>query len=75
MLPPGLFDTHAHLDRALEAGDLAALLERAATAGVTHILAVGGPPAANTAALDACARFPDRLAAAVGHDRDQATER
>lgn len=57
-----LYDTHAHFE---DADDVAALYARAAAAGVTRILAVGGSDDLNRNAL----RTPGRIA--LGWDRDQ----
>ncbi len=62
-------DTHAHLDDFIAVNDLTGLLERAAAAGVTRVLAVGGDPDANDRAIAAARAHPDRVAAAVGFDR------
>jgi len=59
---PRLFDTHAHFSGTAED---AAAVDRAATAGVVRIMAVGGSEELNAAA----APFPVR---ALGYDRDQA---
>ena len=66
------FDTHAHLDGFAAAGNLAAVLNRAANAGVTQICAIGGSPAANDLAVRLAQEYPAQLHAAVGYDRDQA---
>ncbi len=65
-----LFDTHAHF----EGDDSAAVLARAAEAGVTRILAVGGSESLNAGALAAahCSLLPVHCACALGYDRDQA---
>ena len=66
------FDTHAHFDdfEADETTD--SVLARARDAGVLQMLAVGGNPEANHRAVALCGRYPERLWAAVGLDRDQA---
>ncbi len=66
------FDTHVHLDHLDELGALA-LSERAAAAGVAAILAVGGTPSMNAAALRRAASSPRQVAAAVGWDRTLAS--
>lgn len=66
------FDTHAHFDCFADAAEVRTVVERAAAAGVTRILAVGGSDALNRAALTAAETFPGRVFAAVGYDRDQA---
>jgi TatD DNase family protein len=58
-MPPDLIDTHAHLDDEKLRGELPALLERAAAAGVSRVIAVG------TTAIDsaACVALAERFAA------------
>ncbi len=65
------FDTHAHFD---SASDPAPLIAQAAEAGVRRIIAVGGSPALNAAAINAAAAFPRIVRLAVGFDRDCALE-
>lgn len=67
-----LFDTHVHFDGLAQEEDPAQVLARAAAAGVERMLAVGGSVEANSFALRCAGRFPDRVSAAVGFDRDQA---
>ena len=57
-----LFDTHCHFESA-DADEIAATLSRAKAAGVEKVMAVGGSPALNAAAL-----------AAAGLGRGQGTE-
>ena len=45
-----LFDTHCHFERA-DAGEIAAILARAKSAGVEKLMAVGGSPALNASSL------------------------
>lgn len=59
-----LFDTHAHFEGPSET--FAEIIERAKTAGVTRIMAVGGSKALNDAALVAPTPYK-----ALGYDRDQ----
>ena len=70
---PTWFDTHAHLDDFAADGTLDAVLDHAASAGVTRICAMGGSPAANALAARLAVERPDTLVAAVGLDRDQST--
>jgi TatD DNase family protein len=64
------YDTHAHFDGTpLET---AAVLARAALAGVTRVVAVGGSAPLNAGALAAAQAFPERVRLALGFDRDQA---
>ncbi|MCX7819277.1 MAG: TatD family hydrolase [Kiritimatiellae bacterium] len=65
------FDSHAHVDH-LDDAAAEQMCERAAAAGVVAILAVGGTPAMNAAALRLAARRPAQVAAAVGWDRSLA---
>ncbi len=53
-----LVDTHAHLDGEAFAGDLEAVLDRAAAAGVTTILAIGTDVPSSARAVDLAERFP-----------------
>ena len=79
-----LFDTHCHFETC-DASEIAAILERAKTAGVEKLMAVGGSPALNAAALAATSlktnfegkledeelvSLPDVICA-MGFDRDQ----
>jgi TatD DNase family protein len=60
-----LFDTHAHLDQEEFAADRAAVVERAAAAGVEHILCVGIDAVSSAAAVRLAEEFP-QVHAAVG---------
>lgn len=76
-----LFDTHCHFERA-DAGEIAAILARAKSAGVEKLMAVGGSPTLNASAMLAFNEgtrkreqgtsldIPEVLYA-VGLDRDQ----
>ncbi len=66
------FDTHAHVDHLDEVG-AREMCERAAVAGVRAILAVGGTPQMNAAALRLAAASPIQVVAAVGWDRGLAS--
>ncbi len=66
-----IFDTHAHFDEAAALDGAAGWMERAETAGVTQVLAVGGSDEANRTALEMAARWPGRVRAAVGFDRGE----
>jgi TatD DNase family protein len=66
------FDTHVHLDRAAAEGTIPDIMERASAAGVSRIMAVGGNHDGNRIAMEAAARRPDSVYAAIGLDRDQA---
>ena len=65
-------DTHVHFDSFRDATEIAKAVDRAAAAGVAKMIAVGGNSKGNLAAMTAAARFPGRVYAAIGFDRDQA---
>ena len=65
-----IYDTHAHFSEDRE--KTAATLARARAAGVTRLMAVGGSPELNRAALLAQSLAPDATRLALGADRDQA---
>lgn len=65
-----LTDTHVHFDASSAA--TAACVARAREAGVTRLLAVGGSPELNAAAIAAARAFPQHVRLALGLDRDQA---
>lgn len=67
-------DTHAHLDVFAAENDLDGVLERAAAAAVSRIVAIGGDPEANVRAVTIAAERPDRVWAAVAFDRALATQ-
>ena len=67
-----IYDTHAHFPENREKA--AAALERARAAGVARLMAVGGSPELNRAALLAQTLAPDSTRLALGADRDQASE-
>ncbi|MCX6995806.1 MAG: TatD family hydrolase [Kiritimatiellaeota bacterium] len=67
--PLQLVDTHVHFDAYRETGELAAVLERAAAAGVQRMIAMGGAEDGNAFALELAAAHPERIRAAVGFDR------
>jgi len=62
-------DTHAHLEGFITCGEIETILARAVAARVNRIVAIGGHPEANAAALDLAARYPGRIVAAIGYDR------
>ena len=64
-----LFDTHCHFETT-DADEISAVLACAKAAGVERLVAVGGSPALNDAALAAAGLSNDVLYA-VGFDRDQ----
>ena len=71
-----IFDTHAHFT--VDEEKTSATLRRAAAAGVSHLMAVGGSPELNRAALLAAnvsgadPHHMPRVFTAIGSDRDQA---
>ena len=69
--PPRLFDTHAHFDTFAAEGSVAAVLARAAAAGVEKMCAVGSSEASNELVVRLAREYPSALVAAVGYDRDQ----
>jgi len=66
-----LFDTHAHFDPFAADGSVAAVLARAAAAGVARMCAVGSSEASNDLVVRLARGNPAALVAAVGYDRDQ----
>lgn len=66
-----LFDTHAHFDGFAAEGSVAAVLARAAAAGVAKTCAVASSEAANELVVRLAREHPGALIAAVGYDRDQ----
>ena len=68
-----LFDTHCHFETT-DAAEIAAVLARARDAGVEKVMAVGGSPSLNSAAVMAAELSDDGLPTvlcAIGLDRDQ----
>ena len=68
------FDSHVHFEAEAGASDPGPILRRAADAGVTRIIAVGGSLSLNRGAADAARRCPEGVQAAVGLDRHMAAE-
>ena len=79
-----LFDTHCHFETS-DANEIAAILSRAKAAGVEKVMAVGGSPTLNAAAIAAATlenvkckmengklRSLPEVVCAIGCDRDQA---
>lgn len=62
-----LFDTHAHLDQADFDADRAAVVERANSAGVSQMLAVGTTVASSRKCVELAAEFPGVYAAVAIH--------
>lgn len=68
-----LTDTHVHFDGLMQAGDtLDTIMARAAQAGVSRMIAIGGSPTANQTAVATARAYPDIIRAAVGYNRDLA---
>ena len=68
------FDTHVHFDGIGDGPAVSAALDRAAAAGVTRMVAIGGDLVRNEAMVAAAGAEPERLRCAVGYDRDGATD-
>ena len=66
------FDSHAHFKTLDGWNGTTSVVERAVSAGVTDILAVGGNRDLNHHAIEAARLFPDAVRVAIGHDRDEA---
>ena len=67
-----MIDTHVHFQTAMSPDDMAGMVERARTAGVDRLIAVGCEPDANAAALRAASAYPEFIKAAVAYDRSLA---
>jgi len=63
-------DSHAHFDEADGVDGHREVLARAAAAGVSRVVAVGGSAALNAGALAAVIDFPAMVRATLGFDRD-----
>lgn len=61
-----LYDTHAHLDQPDFDADRLAVLDRAASAGVSRVLAVGVTAASSESCVGLAHSHPQQIAAAVG---------
>ena len=76
-MPPSLIDTHAHIDGRDFLPDFEAMLDRAAQAGITHIVTVGVDLESSRSAVS-LAEQHDHIFAAVGihpHDAVRVTEK
>ncbi len=69
---PIFFDTHAHLDYPDFAGELPQIIERAHTAGIEKIIAVGTDFDSSRRALEISRQFSDVFAAVGWHPSDAA---
>ena len=67
------FDTHAHFYGGTSPFETASIMERAAVAGVTQLIAVGGSAELNSGAIAVAKAYPGQARLALGFDRDQAT--
>ncbi|MFH0908706.1 MAG: TatD family hydrolase [bacterium] len=67
-----LTDSHVHFDSFEESGELYDVLNRAWSAGVHRMIAVGGSPGANTLAMLLAQEHAHSVRAVVGYDRDLA---
>jgi TatD DNase family protein len=67
-----MYDTHVHFEMRADEHGIAPTVQRAIDAGVSRMLAVGGTPAGNAAAMAAAEAFPGNVRAAVGLDRGMA---
>jgi len=65
-------DSHAHFDSFDREGLVPTLMERAAGAGVVHVIAIGGSDEANARAVRLAGEWPGRILAVAGFDRDLA---
>jgi len=69
-----LFDTHAHFYGNASPAETAAMMARAADAGVGKIIAVGASADLNSGAIAVATAYPEHVRLALGFDRDQATD-
>ena len=67
-----LTDSHLHFDGFAAAGEVDAILARAAERGVTRTVAIGGTEAANTLAVQLAGTYPGQVYAVAGYDRGEA---
>ena len=67
-----LTDSHVHFQGTMTPADIAGVVDRAVSAGVGRLIAVGCEPETNTAALRAASLIPERVKAAVAYDRSLA---
>lgn len=65
-----IFDTHAHFSG--DDNSIAQIIDNAEMAGVNRIMAIGGSPDLNEAAIKAKRIRPEKIHLALGFDRDQA---
>lgn len=64
-------DSHVHLDAFEHAGLAEKIIERAVSAGVTRLVAIGGSDEANERAVRFARKHPGVVFASVGFDRDK----
>ena len=67
-----LTDSHFHVDRFEETGEVNEMLLRARKAGVRRLFSIGGTEDANRRVGRLCANVPDAVWGVVGYDRDEA---
>jgi TatD DNase family protein len=67
------FDTHAHFYGGTSPFETASIMSRAAEAGVTQLIAVGGSAELNSGAIAVAKAYPSQTRLALGFDRDQVT--
>ncbi|MBM4149487.1 MAG: TatD family deoxyribonuclease [Lentisphaerae bacterium] len=68
------FDTHVHFEDRSDEHGIGPVVRRASDARVTAMLAVGGSPEGNAAAVAASGMFPRNVRAALGLDRHTAAD-
>jgi len=68
------FDTHVHFSELAGEYSVAAQIDRAVSAGVRRMIAVGGSCELNKTAAEAAEAHPARVRAAIGFSRDQVDE-
>lgn len=68
-----LIDSHVHFNLIGRNASLPDVLARAAEAGVTRCVAVGGSAEGNSGAVQLASEYPDTIYPVVGYDRDCAT--
>ncbi|NKB24803.1 MAG: YchF/TatD family DNA exonuclease [Kiritimatiellae bacterium] len=73
MMQDSMFiDSHLHFDTFEESGEVADIVYRAEDNGVSQMLAVGGSLLANQTAVELAKKYPHKVFASVGYDRDEA---
>ncbi|MFP6903627.1 MAG: TatD family hydrolase [Verrucomicrobiota bacterium] len=67
-----VIDSHLHFDSFHAEGEVEGLISRAAEAGVSPLVAIGGSDEANRLAVELARAYPDQVYGVVGYDRDEA---